>query len=134
MTECRNCGEEIRPAGPGDHIDEADREYYAWVSRSGNPICITLTHEPKAAESEPDVWVVIVEDRHDDVDARPFTTEKAAVAECRRVAEASVHGDCEIEEDELNKSALVDGWVLSLTYCTEGDSVRAVKRRMNAAG
>lgn len=75
-----------------------------------------------------DTWIVIVEDRHSDVDALPFSTEAEAVAKARD----SVPEDA--EEERLNEAMLRDGWVLFLSYGPEGDSVRVVKRTMDDAG
>lgn len=70
-------------------------------------------------------WVVIVEDRHSDVDAVPFTTEAAAFAAPR----GAVPDDA--AEEPLNDAMRRSGWVLYLPYGTEGDCVRVVKRTMD---
>ena len=75
-----------------------------------------------------DTWIVIVEDRHSDVDALPFSTEAAAVAEARD----SVPDDA--EEGRLTDGMRKSGWVLLLSYGTEGDCVRVVKRTMDGTG
>jgi hypothetical protein len=74
-----------------------------------------------------DVWVVMIEDRHSDVDALPFSTEEAAVAKARD----SVPDDA--EEEQLTTAARRDGWVLFLSYGTEGDCVRVIKRAMDGS-
>ena len=75
-----------------------------------------------------DTWIVLVEDRHADVDALPFSTEAAAVAKARD----SVPEDAGEERltDDMRKS----GWVLWLPYGTEGDCVRVLKRVMDDTG
>jgi hypothetical protein len=134
--KCANCQEEIRPVAEGDGIDPADREYYAWVNEFGNPICDgTPVHEPARASY---VWIVIDEDRHEDVEVLPFSTEQSANAAARERA-----GDMTLPdgvspdqvdhvpgEQELTQDQLKAGWVLCLVYSIEGDSVRVVKRQM----
>jgi len=79
-----------------------------------------------------DVWIVLVEERHADVEALPFSTEDGAMAAARGAAmENAVHGDVGWDAGELNDAMRRDGWVLYLPYGTEGDCVRVVKRRMN---
>ena len=73
-----------------------------------------------------DIWIVLIEDRHADVDALPFTAEQAAIAYARSEA-----GD-EARDEQLNPAMLADGWVLYLPYGLEGDCVRVVKRTMDA--
>ena len=72
-----------------------------------------------------DTWIVLIQDRHSDVDALPFSTEEAAAAKARD----SVPDDA--EDGELNDAMRRDGWVLYLPYGTEGDCVRVVKRTMD---
>lgn len=140
MTECANCGGEIRPTADGDGIAVDDREYYAWVGASGNPVCMTLVHQPKAAEPEPDVWVVLVEDRHADVKALPFSTEELAVGAARDLAgDMALPEGCDADhveyvpgEQEIDPADRDDGLVLWLVYSIEGDDVKVVKRQMNA--
>lgn len=75
-----------------------------------------------------DTWIVLVEDRHADVDALPFSTEEAATAKARDLVPEFA------EEEPLNESMRRSGWVLYLPYGTEGDCVRVVKRTMDDAG
>lgn len=78
--------------------------------------------------SSPDTWIVLVEDRHSDVNAVPFTTEAAAITAARDAAGSDA------SEEPLNDAMRRDGWVLYLPYGTEGDCVRVVKRAMDDAG
>ena len=74
-----------------------------------------------------DVWIVMIEDRHADVEALPFSSEERAAGYARVVGERSggaVPG-------ELNPAMIRDGWVLYLPYGAEGDCVRVVKRTMD---
>lgn len=71
-----------------------------------------------------DIWIVLVEDRHADVDALPFTTEEAAIAAARAEAPADA------EEQELTPAMRADRWVLDLLYGAEGDCVRVIRRTL----
>ena len=73
-----------------------------------------------------DTWIVLIEDRHTDVEVLPFSTKEGAIAKARD----SVPDDA--EDGELNDAMRRDGWVLYLPYGLEGDHVRVVKRTMDA--
>jgi len=73
----------------------------------------------------PDIWIVLIEDRHISTDPLPFSSEERAVAVAREQA-----GRGAIEEP-LTDAAIEDSWVLCLSYGTEGDCVRVVKRTMD---
>jgi hypothetical protein len=75
-----------------------------------------------------EVWIVLVEDRHSDVDALPFSTEEGAFAKARD----SVPDDA--GEEPLTDGMRKSGWVLYLPYGAEGDCVRVVKRVMDDTG
>jgi hypothetical protein len=74
-----------------------------------------------------DIWIVLIEDRHADVEALPFSTEAAAMYAARKNAPDDA------EHEPLNDAMLKDGWVFYLPYGTEGDCVRVVKRAMDTA-
>ena len=73
-----------------------------------------------------DIWITLIEDRHADVDALPFSSEGAAITKARSWVPADA------EDGELNDAMRRDGWVLYLPYGPEGDHVRVVKRTMDA--
>lgn len=75
--------------------------------------------------SNPDIWIVLIEDRHADVEALPFSTEEGAFAAAR----AAVPEDA--SEVVLTSGMRADGWVLDLAYGSEGDCVRVIKRTMD---
>jgi len=79
-----------------------------------------------------DVWIVLVEDRHADVNALPFTSEAAALEAAHAEAEANARDPQDVHEAELIQAAIRDGWVLLLEYGTEGGCVRVVKRQLDA--
>ncbi len=72
-----------------------------------------------------DIWIVLVQDRHSDVDARPFSSEERAIEYARSQVD-----DTDLPDD-LNDAMRADGWVLYVPYGTEGDCVRVVKRTMD---
>jgi hypothetical protein len=74
-----------------------------------------------------DTWIVLVEDRHSDVDAVPFTTQAMAFAAAR----LAVPDDA--AEEPLSEAMRRSGWELYLPYGSEGDCVRVVKRTMDDA-
>ena len=73
-----------------------------------------------------DIWIVLTQDRHSDVDAQPFRTEAAAIAAARFA------GGDDARDEGLNDAMRADGWVLLLPYGTEGDRIRVIKRTMGA--
>lgn len=72
-----------------------------------------------------DTWIVLVEDRHADVDALPFSSEERAVVAARDAAPDDA------ENEPLTDGMRKDGWVLYLPYGPEGDCVRVAKRTMD---
>lgn len=74
-----------------------------------------------------DTWIVLIEDRHTDVEALPFSSEERAVEFARVMAGRSDGA----EPRELTPGMRADGWVLYVPYGTEGDRIRVVKRVMD---
>lgn len=81
-----------------------------------------------------DIWIVLVEDRHSDVEALPFSTEERAAEYARDWVRDAPEFSGDAEDAELNDAMRRDGWVLYLPYGTEGDCVRVVKRTMDDTG
>jgi hypothetical protein len=73
------------------------------------------------------IWIVIIEDRHIDVDARPFSHLPLAVAAAGEWAS----DQRDVAEQEITDSMAADGWVFFLEYGTEGDCVRVVERELD---
>lgn len=73
------------------------------------------------------IWIVIIEDRHIDVDVRPFTSMPAAAG----AAHEWVSDQRDVTELEITEGMAADGWVLYLEYGTEGDGVRVVERELD---
>jgi hypothetical protein len=77
-----------------------------------------------------DLWIVLIEDRHADVEASPFSTEEAAVTAARRMAAEYARDPEDVGDAALTVGMRQDGWVLYLPYGPEGDCVRVLKRQM----
>jgi hypothetical protein len=72
-----------------------------------------------------DTWIVLIEDRHADAEALPFSSEGRAVEAARGAAPDDA------EPETLTDGMRKDGWVFYLPYGSEGDCVRVVKRTMD---
>lgn len=76
-----------------------------------------------------DVWVVLIKDRHADIEVLPFSTEEGAITKARSWVPPEY-----AREEQLTPDMRKSGWVLLLSYGTEGDCVRVVKRTMDGQG
>lgn len=79
-----------------------------------------------------DLWIVLVEDRHSDVDALPFSTEDEAAEYARSEAEEIARRPGDVQEVALTPQMRSDGWVLCLSIGSESDGVRVIKRTLDA--
>ncbi len=76
-----------------------------------------------------DTWIVLVEDRHHDVDAQPFSTPELASGYAHAQVEAlAVHPESIDWNVGITPRAAADGVVLLIIYGTEGDCVSVLKR------
>ena len=73
-----------------------------------------------------DIWIVLIEDRHADVEALPFSSWERAVEHALTLG-AQSDGARPVE---LMDGMRRDGWVLYIPYGSEGDKIRVVKRAM----
>lgn len=73
-----------------------------------------------------DIWIVLIEDRHIDVKALPFSSKDRAIEVARAWA-----GLPDRDEPALTGRMIKDGWVFLVTYGTEGDRIRVVKRTLD---
>ena len=97
------------------HLYEACADYIPWTDAKPSSEEITAM----------DTWIVLIEDRHTDVDAVPFSSEERAIEYARTQAPADAAAE------PLNDAMRRDGWVFYLPYGLEGDRVRVVKRTMD---
>lgn len=79
------------------------------------------------------VWVVLIEDRHADVDAEVWVSQRDAEARARALAAEYARSPDDIAEIELNAAMERDGWVLDIRYSCESDAVRVVRREVRSA-
>lgn len=85
-----------------------------------------------------DVYVLVGEDRHLDVQVEVFTNEAAAVRAAQQFMQEHAWStldelNLDPEDSEINDSMRADGWIYFQVYSIEGDSVRVVKRKLNEA-
>lgn len=76
-----------------------------------------------------DIYLVIVNDRHADIEVTPFTMKDTAIAFAEEQAEANAldHDDW---DRELTDGMIADGWVWYCNYSCEGDDVAVVRREL----
>jgi hypothetical protein len=75
-----------------------------------------------------DIWIVIDEERHGDVNALPFSTFQQAQGHARSLAPDGA------EPAPLTEGMTRSGWVLCIPYGTEGECVRVIHRTLDAPG
>lgn len=81
----------------------------------------------------PEIYIMIIEDHHIDVDARPFTTLDKANEELERTVRALASYPDDPEWDTaLTESMLNNRWCRYVPYGPEGDSARILRRQLDA--
>lgn len=79
-----------------------------------------------------EVWIVMIEDRHADVAALPYSTEEGAIASARALAAEYAQSSDDVQEAVLTDGMRRDGWVFYLPYGAENDCVRVIRCEMDA--
>jgi hypothetical protein len=79
-----------------------------------------------------DIYIVLVEDRHIDVDALPYTTQEVAIARAEKLLAQFARYPEDVERD-LNAAMVDDGWVWYARYSEEGDSISVIRRELNGS-
>jgi hypothetical protein len=69
-----------------------------------------------------EVFIVITEDRHTDVEVDVFGDEQSAITHAKKIA----NEHCRHEEDYEEQK--IEGWIFSAIYSCEGDCVRVEKK------
>lgn len=77
-----------------------------------------------------ELFLLIVKDRHTDVDVQAYSTLEKANAGLDKWVRYSARCLEDIEEDDLDEA--VDGAVRSVTYSSEGDYATIVRRVVDA--
>lgn len=73
------------------------------------------------------IYIVIIEDRHSDTEAKPFLTAVAAISYAERKAREYCRYEYDYKES-LNDAMRKDRWLWHATYSCEGDNVRVIER------
>ena len=76
------------------------------------------------------LFVVIIKDRHADVDAEAFDNPEDAIAYAKRMVNMMCRHKEDIEE-ELNEAMIRGGWIYYCRYSCESDCVYAMKKVLN---
>jgi hypothetical protein len=71
------------------------------------------------------VYIAIVNDRHADPEARPFSTAEAAITYARAAARENARRPDDVEEHPI------DGWLYYARYSVEGDNVWVVAQELD---
>jgi hypothetical protein len=132
VTHLAEAESEVPPAAPSAW-DKVARDLSVITAgyRDGTDVLAEVRERFEERPAVTDTWIVLVNDRHKDVDPLPFSTEEAAVAEAREQMRAIVAHPEHIQEVALTPDDREDGLVLCLEYAVESDSVRVVKRTMD---
>jgi hypothetical protein len=77
-----------------------------------------------------DVYIVIIEDRHSEPDAEPFSSQELAIMRAGQLVARYAAGPEDMEWG-LTDSMIRNGWVWYCRYSMEGDSIRVVRREMD---
>lgn len=80
-----------------------------------------------------DIYLLIIEDRHLDVEVRPYSTENLAMAAFNKCAEDWGAGPPLLPEAGLDSGMVEKGWLIYAEYSIEGDSIRVVKCELDKA-
>jgi len=74
----------------------------------------------------PDVWIMLIEDRHGDPEVLPFSSEDLAIRTARARA-----GHDGITQEEMTAAMVAAGWVLRLPVSEEGDRITVIRRAVD---
>lgn len=79
-------------------------------------------------------YVVMIEDRHTDVEVELFISKEKAIKRAKTIFNEYKYEDDEDEdmgETELDFEAIEDGWIYSAIYSSEGDKVSVRECKLN---
>lgn len=80
------------------------------------------------------VYVVIIEDRHADVDAEVYADKEAALDAAWNYAVMYNSFPEDLDDHALSAAMIRDGWLRYVKYSQESDSVRVVERELRERG
>jgi hypothetical protein len=72
------------------------------------------------------VFVLVLEDRHIDVEVTPYREREAAIAAARHILDEQ-----DGTEERLTSAMRADDWIFYGTYSSEEDCVRVVERELH---
>ena len=75
-----------------------------------------------------EIYIVIVEDRHSDVEAIPYTNREKAIEVAKKLANKYCRYPEDYQEHDYGKDS---GWLFYASYSVESDSVRVVTATMD---
>jgi len=75
-----------------------------------------------------EIYIVVVEDRHTDIEVHPFTDKNKAISEAKRVAKEYCRNEEYYEEQDLGEDV---GFLFYAQYSCESDNVRVVTTTLN---
>jgi hypothetical protein len=70
------------------------------------------------------VYVIIINDRHADINAEVWSDEAKAKARARQLAKAYARSPADIDEQKIAD------WVLHLSYSCEGDAITVLRKEL----
>lgn len=71
------------------------------------------------------IYVVIVQDRHSDIEIKLFANKEQAIDKARQLA----HEYCSHKED-YEEDLECRGWVFFVRYSCEGDNIRVIEKTL----
>jgi hypothetical protein len=74
------------------------------------------------------VYLVIIEDRHSDVDIEVWLDETKAIERGKSLALEYANGNPNELEEYLTTPMIESGWLYNVTYSCEGDSISVQKK------
>lgn len=72
------------------------------------------------------IYLAMVEERHTDTEAHPFSTAEDAIAYARKTAQESAR-----RPEDFEEAAVPDGWLYYATFSVEGDCVWVVASELD---
>lgn len=79
------------------------------------------------------IFQVMVEDRHTDVEALPFTTADAAIEYARNLYKTEYAHPAYDNDDEIGELPPPDGWLYYVRCSHEGDSIWVIEQQLDGA-
>lgn len=95
--------------------------------REGAEMVIRAADPESTMSDQITIFIAMVNDRHVEPQAHPFSTAEAAIDYARRTAQEYAHSPEDFREEP------VDGWLYHATYSVEGDGVWVVEKTLDEA-